>query len=50
MFNNSKIRKGIDGTAVHWYFDDYFHASTLTELHNLFPDKTILATEASISE
>lgn len=38
----------IDGIAVHWYWDQIFPANLLTETHNNFPDKFILATEACV--
>jgi glucosylceramidase len=36
----------IDGVAAHWYSDRDDH-SALTSVHNKFPDRMILASEAS---
>lgn len=47
--SDPKVHNYTDGTAFHWYFNQYFPADTLTELHNAVPDKFILATEACIS-
>jgi glucosylceramidase len=40
-------RQYIDGIAIHWYTDDIFPAYLLSETHEHFPEKFILATEAS---
>jgi glucosylceramidase len=42
----AKNNSAIDGVAVHWYSDRDDH-SALTSVHNQFPDKIILASEAS---
>ncbi|XP_021925903.1 glucosylceramidase-like isoform X2 [Zootermopsis nevadensis] len=47
VLDNPAASKFVSGTAVHWYFDDQYPASRLTKLHDLFPDKFILYTEAS---
>ncbi|KRT82705.1 glycoside hydrolase, partial [Oryctes borbonicus] len=46
VFKNPIARDYINGTAVHWYWDNLFPASLLTKLHNRHPDKFIIATEA----
>lgn len=46
MFKNSTTKKLFSGTAVHWYFDKNFSPLRLTKLHNEYPDKFILMTEA----
>lgn len=46
VFKNKVAKDYINGTAVHWYWDNIFPASWLEKLHNNFPDKFILATEA----
>lgn len=45
VFKNEKANKMFSGTAYHWY-TNYFSASRLTDLHNQYPDKFILMTEA----
>lgn len=48
MFKDNPVsRDYINGTAVHWYFDKLFPASLLTTLHNKYPNKFILSTEAA---
>lgn len=37
----------IDGFAVHWYWDKLFPVTFLDDAHQQFPNKIILATEAS---
>ncbi|XP_043524004.1 lysosomal acid glucosylceramidase-like isoform X2 [Frieseomelitta varia] len=46
VFQNPKAKRYISGTAVHWYFDQFFPSSILDTTHNLSPDKFILMTEA----
>ncbi|XP_012528783.1 lysosomal acid glucosylceramidase isoform X2 [Monomorium pharaonis] len=46
MFKNPKAEKLFSGTAVHWYADNYFSPFRLNELHDTYPDKFILLTEA----
>lgn len=50
VLDDPAASKFVSGTAVHWYFDDQYPASRLTKLHDLFPDKFILYTEASFSK
>jgi glucosylceramidase len=45
--SDEEAAKYIDGIAVHWYLDTLFPPSLLDCTHNNFPDKFILATEAS---
>lgn len=40
----------VDGTAVHWYDDDNTGPEVMDQLHDLFPDKFILYTEACDGE
>lgn len=40
----------IDGLAVHWYWDKLVPVSLLDDTHQVFPDKIILATEASCGD
>lgn len=46
MFENPKAEKLFSGTAVHWYADKFFWPTRLTELHDKYPDKFIIMTEA----
>lgn len=46
VFHNSKAKELFSGTAVHWYADNVFSPIRLTQLHNKYPDKFILMTEA----
>lgn len=46
MFKNSKAAVLFNGTAVHWYADYLFSPLRLTQMHNEYPDKFILMTEA----
>jgi hypothetical protein len=50
MLGDEAASKYVSGTAVHWYFDDDYPPSRLTELHDLFKNKFILYTEASYSK
>jgi O-glycosyl hydrolase len=50
VLGDKKASQYVSGTAVHWYFDDDYPSSRLTEVHDLFPDKFILYTEASFGE
>lgn len=40
---NARSRAAFDGVAVHWYAGDHFGALDVT--HQLFPEKTIIASE-----
>mmetsp|Transcript_38666 Transcript_38666/g.61275 ORF Transcript_38666/g.61275 Transcript_38666/m.61275 type:complete len:529 (-) Transcript_38666:63-1649(-) len=44
VFSDPDANKYVSGTGVHWYGPKYY--SALSEVHNEFPDKFILATEA----
>lgn len=46
MFTNEKTKTLFGGIAVHWYTDSLFSPIRLTEIHNKYPDKFILMTEA----
>ncbi|CAH2015027.1 unnamed protein product [Acanthoscelides obtectus] len=48
MFESKKVKDYIDGIAVHWYGDNISPSFSLTFTHEQFPEKPILATEASI--
>lgn len=50
-FNNMydthpKSKDFIDGHAVHWYWDKYVSANKLSQMHEKYPDKLIIGTEA----
>ena len=45
IYSDSEAAQYVWGTAVHWYSGDDF--PNLNTTHNLFPDKPILATEAT---
>ncbi|PSN49700.1 putative glucosylceramidase 4 [Blattella germanica] len=47
ILSNATAYEYLYGTAVHWYFDDQYPASRLTELHNNYPNKPIFYTESS---
>lgn len=47
MMSYTPVAKYISGIAVHWYWDTWIPPSLLTETHYKFPDKFIVATEAS---
>lgn len=46
MFENEKAKQLFSGTAFHWYFDKYTLPNKLSDLHDKYPDKFILMTEA----
>lgn len=50
LFENEIASNYTRGIGVHWYFENKASISVLSETHNEFPDKFILATESSISE
>jgi len=43
---NPEASKYVSGWAIHWYLDFLGFAFTLDQVHNMFPDKFILYTEA----
>ena len=45
VFSDSDAAKYVWGTAIHWYTGDQF--DNVNQAHNLFPQKPILATEAT---
>lgn len=47
VFSDEKAYNFADGVAVHWYTDNGTSAEKLTEIHQKYPNKFILATEAS---
>lgn len=46
MFKNKETEKLFSGTAVHWYADRLFSPDRLSKLHDMYPEKFILMTEA----
>ncbi|XP_021936125.1 glucosylceramidase-like isoform X2 [Zootermopsis nevadensis] len=50
LMSDKQVAEYIDGIAVHWYWDTLFPPSLLDRTHNNFPDKFILATEASVGD
>lgn len=46
LFSDEVAKDYVDGVGVHWYWNDFVPASWLTQLHNKYPDKFILPTEA----
>nr|CAH7746783.1 unnamed protein product [Callosobruchus chinensis] len=48
MFKSKKVEEYIDGIAVHWYEEGVSPSLSLTDTHKSFPEKFILATEASL--
>lgn len=38
----------VDGFGIHWYWDFLIGPGVVDKIHQLYPDKFILATEASI--
>ncbi|KAJ3647979.1 hypothetical protein Zmor_019820 [Zophobas morio] len=46
VLNDETTHKYVDGIAVHWYYDFLLSPRLLTETHDSFPDKFLLATEA----
>lgn len=48
MFKVPKAKELFSGTAFHWYTDRIFSKLRQDELHNKYPDKFILMTEACV--
>ncbi|XP_033106279.1 lysosomal acid glucosylceramidase-like [Anneissia japonica] len=46
VLSDEEAAQYVSGIAVHWYYDDLFPASVLTQTHELFPDYFMLGTEA----
>ncbi|XP_071558000.1 lysosomal acid glucosylceramidase-like isoform X1 [Temnothorax nylanderi] len=46
VFQDQKARDIISGTAIHFYFDDLIGPSVLDEIKQLFPEKSLIYTEA----
>ncbi|KYN01328.1 Glucosylceramidase [Cyphomyrmex costatus] len=46
MFEYPNAKELFSGTAVHWYADEIFSPIRLSQLHDKYPDKFILMTEA----
>ncbi|KAJ9601521.1 hypothetical protein L9F63_000264 [Diploptera punctata] len=50
LMSDEEVASYIDGIGVHWYWDSWFPACLLGWTHQNFPDKFILATEASVGD
>nr|CAI5838242.1 unnamed protein product [Callosobruchus analis] len=48
MFRSKQVEDYVDGIAVHWYEEGVAPSLSLSETHQKFPEKFLLATEASI--
>lgn len=46
IFEDKKARDIISGTAVHFYFDTVISPNVLDEVKQLFPEKSLMLTEA----
>lgn len=46
MLEDPDAAQYIDGTAVHWYSDEWVGPTVMDETHHYFPDKFLLYTEA----
>ncbi|XP_049270088.1 putative glucosylceramidase 4 [Rhipicephalus sanguineus] len=46
VLGDAEAAKYVHGVAVHWYTDNFFGPWVLDKVHENFPDKFILATEA----
>ncbi|MDO4331410.1 MAG: glycoside hydrolase family 30 protein [Eubacteriales bacterium] len=47
IFSDKKAGEAVDGIAIHWYAGDHFGA--LDAIHQMYPGKLILGTEACMS-
>ncbi|KAG7196904.1 hypothetical protein KM043_000178 [Ampulex compressa] len=47
VFGNKRAKKYIAGTAVHWYWDLIISANVLDMMHEKYPEKLLIITEAS---
>lgn len=47
---DKNLLKYLDGFGVHWYWDFLIGSGVVEEIHNLYPDKFILSTEASVGK
>lgn len=50
MLEDAACAPYVDGTAVHWYSDQWVGPEVLDETQGLFPDKWLLHTEACQGE
>ncbi|XP_011706061.1 PREDICTED: glucosylceramidase-like [Wasmannia auropunctata] len=48
VFQDQKARDVITGTAIHFYYDNVVNSSVLDEIKQLFPEKSLIYSEASI--
>lgn len=46
MFQHKKVRDTVAGVALHYYFDEIIGPDNLDEIKRLFPEKSIIYTEA----
>lgn len=47
-YKDEKARDIISGTAIHFYFDTFVSPSVLDEIKQLFPEKSLIYTEACV--
>ena len=48
MFSDPEVTKYVSGIGIHWYIDQFSPLVALDYTHEEFPDKFILATEATV--
>lgn len=46
LFKNNTTRNYIDGVAIHWYWNKFVPVSVVRKIHDSYPEKIILSTEA----
>ncbi|KAL6254876.1 hypothetical protein P5V15_014218 [Pogonomyrmex californicus] len=46
VFQDERARNIISGVAIHYYYDDTINANVLNEVKQLFPEKSLIYTEA----
>ncbi|XP_011634445.1 glucosylceramidase-like [Pogonomyrmex barbatus] len=46
VFQDERARDIISGVAIHYYYDDTINANVLNEVKQLFPEKSLIYTEA----
>ena len=49
-FENHRAKEYVAGIAVHYYLDDYIRPDVLDQVHEKYPDKFILITEACMGK
>ncbi|CAG9834260.1 unnamed protein product [Diabrotica balteata] len=50
VFSNETIKNYIDIVAVHWYWDDVILPLVLDLVHNKYPEKLLMGTEACVGD